>query len=309
MRVVPTKIRAYLELVRIPNLFTAMADVGMGFLFTHATHTPGDGWRLALLVAASSAFYAGGVVLNDVFDFETDRRERPKRPLPSGRISLAAARWLGWELLLVGLLLAWTAAYLSRTMGPGVVGSALVCCILLYDGPLKQTPLGPIVMGACRFFNVLLGMSALAAPWQIAQWVVAGAIGTYVAGIAWFARTEAETSNRFHLVMAAGVILAGIGMLSPVPRMTDQPVPLLVNQPERWTLLLVVLAALIAFRCFRAVIEPTPYRVQTAVRQCILSLVVLDAAVCFVVQGLLGAVLVLSLLIPAMVLGQWVYST
>ena len=45
------------------------------------------------------------MVLNDVFDLEIDRRERPERPLPSGRVSLRAARLLGWTLLVLGMLL------------------------------------------------------------------------------------------------------------------------------------------------------------------------------------------------------------
>ena len=46
--------RKYLQLVRLPNLFTAMADVTMGFLFTHAAFGRGDAWVFALLLAASS---------------------------------------------------------------------------------------------------------------------------------------------------------------------------------------------------------------------------------------------------------------
>ena len=32
-----SKLRAYLELLRLPNVFTAIADVLMGFLLTHAS--------------------------------------------------------------------------------------------------------------------------------------------------------------------------------------------------------------------------------------------------------------------------------
>jgi 4-hydroxybenzoate polyprenyltransferase len=112
-------LRGYLELVRLPNVFTAMADVAMGFLFTRADFLPGeDGWLLGLLLAASSLLYAAGVVLNDVFDLEVDAVERPHRPLPSGRVSPAVARWLGWELLVVGLAAAWwPAAWCCTTAG------------------------------------------------------------------------------------------------------------------------------------------------------------------------------------------------
>ena len=85
----------------------------MGFLFVEAAWAwdgdgptavllPVGGWVLGLLVAASTALYASGVVLNDVFDLEQDRQDRPDRPLPSARISLRAARWLGWESMLLG---------------------------------------------------------------------------------------------------------------------------------------------------------------------------------------------------------------
>ncbi len=87
----------YVQLLRLPNLFTAMADVAMGFLFVRASWAwnpapinlrPIGAWVLALLALASALLYAAGVVLNDVFDLERDRRERPERPLPSGRVSL-----------------------------------------------------------------------------------------------------------------------------------------------------------------------------------------------------------------------------
>jgi len=307
----PSTLRAYLQLVRAPNLFTAMADVAMGFLFTHAAIGGGDAWVFGLLVGASTLVYAAGVVLNDVFDFPVDARERPDRPLPSGRISLAAARWLGWELLLVGLALAWLAAFLADDLRPGFVGTGLAACVVLYDAVLKRTALGPVAMGGCRMLNVLLGMSAAAAPWHDEHWLVAAAMGTYIAGVTWFARTEAGQSSRRHLAPATAVIVAGIGLLGLVPGRCDpdQIVLLLREEPGRWTLLMAVFGALVGFRCLRAVVEPAPYRVQMAVKQCILSLVILDAAACFVVRGIPGAVMVLVLLIPTVVLGSWIEST
>ena len=79
------QLRDYLELMRLPNVFTSMADVAMGFLFVRELATAIDAWLLAVLLGASSLLYLAGVVLNDVFDLELDSRERPDRPLPSGR--------------------------------------------------------------------------------------------------------------------------------------------------------------------------------------------------------------------------------
>ncbi|MHC4399683.1 MAG: UbiA family prenyltransferase [Planctomycetota bacterium] len=307
-RLSPT-LHAYLQLVRLPNLFTAMADVVMGFLFTHAAMGSAD-WRvLGLLVAASTMLYAAGVVLNDVFDLEIDSRQRPHRPLPSGRVSPTAARWLGGELIVFGLAAAWAAAYLADDFRPGLVAAALAASVLLYDGLLKRTPLGPVAMGACRTLNVLLGMSAAAGPWRDEHWLVAASIGTYIVGLTWFARKEAGRSSRWQLAAATVVMMAGVAVLAWLPERTDRVVRLLVEQPGRWWLLMTVLAVLIGYRCLWAVADPTPPRVQMAVRQGILSLVILDAAACFVVCGLEGAVAVLALLVPTVVLGRWIEST
>ena len=80
----PSTFRSYLELLRVPNIFTAMADAAMGALFVEAD-LHGGGPFIGLLIAASSLLYAAGVVLNDVFDVELDRAERPERPLQIGR--------------------------------------------------------------------------------------------------------------------------------------------------------------------------------------------------------------------------------
>ena len=75
--------RAYFELLRFPAVFTAVADVMMGYLVTHGNLEPIH--VFALLVAASSLMYLSGMVLNDVFDLDADTRERPGgRFLPAG---------------------------------------------------------------------------------------------------------------------------------------------------------------------------------------------------------------------------------
>ncbi len=301
--------RAYLELVRLPNIFTAMADVAMGFLFVRAISGPRDGLVLGLLVTASSLLYAAGVVLGDLFDMQIDARQRPERPLPSGRVLPAVAAWLGWELLLIGVALAWVVAFFTGNLRPGVVAGLLAACIVLYDARLKRTPVGPVLMGACRMLNVLLGMSVAAAPWQVEHWLVAGGIGAYIVGVTWFARTETRQSSRVQLAAATTVMMAGIALLAWFPSWTDELVPSIRQQPGRWGLLMVILGVLIGWRCLRAVVEPAPRRVQTAVEQCILSLVILDAAVCYAMRGTLEAVMILWLLLPVMLLGRWIRLT
>ena len=302
-------LRAYAELVRLPNLFTAMADVAMGFLYTHGEFGPGDPWILGLLLASSTSLYAAGVVLNDVADAEVDARGRPERPIPSGRVSLRAARRLGWSLLLFGAALAVAAAVVAGVLRPAVVGVVLAGCVVLYDGYLKRTPAGPIGMGACRMLNVLMGMSVQPLAWRAEHWLVAAALGTYIVGVTWLARREAGRSSRWQLALATAVILAGMGLLIPLPAAAEDPIEWLQIDPSRWYLLILILGGLTGWRCLHAVVDPYPENVQTAVRHCIHTVVVLDAVACYVVRGVPGAIVVFFFLLPAVLLGRWIDAT
>ena len=95
------KILPWLQLFRLPNVFTAIADVLMGFLFINLGYQPVQ-WLIPLIVS-TCCLYSAGMVLNDVFDVEVDREERPQRPLPSGKISVSLARNVGFGLLAAGI--------------------------------------------------------------------------------------------------------------------------------------------------------------------------------------------------------------
>lgn len=304
----------YLRLLRLANVFTAMADVMMGYACVQRGLVPLP--PLAGLLAASALLYMAGMVLNDVFDIEVDRRERPQRPLPAERISLRAARILGFTLLVAGVAAGWGTALATTGGSSGVVASLLAGCILLYNGGVKATPLGPLMMGTCRCLNVLLGASLSGTDaaedalltFPIYVLVAAIGMGVYVVGVTWYARREAQSSEGWHLAAAILVMLAGIACLGLLHR--NFPQGFRPALPERWWLLMLALLGLpIARRCVMTVADPVPERVQAAVKQCLLSIIVLDAAVTFVVGNWYDAVMVLSLLVPAVLLGRWVYWT
>ncbi len=293
---------AYLQLFRLPNLFTAIADVAMGFLVVHGVKPDAS---FVVLVGASCLLYTAGMVLNDVFDYDVDLAERPERPLPSGRVDRRWAKQLGFGMLITGAGIAWI-------VGPrsGSIASLLAVAVLLYDGGAKKTIAGPVVMGSCRLLNVLLGMStglavASFAGFAVDQLLIAVGIGVYVAGITWFARSEARTSQRGSLTFGLAVMGLGIMLLALLPwsirlNLTDKLV---------WPSLLILLMVSVVRRCVMAIAEPTPSRVQQAVKHSILTLIVLDAAVVLAVLGPLPFLAILALLVPTMVLGKWVYST
>jgi 4-hydroxybenzoate polyprenyltransferase len=310
-------LRAYAQLLRLPNVFTAMADIGLGALVTGAL--PQHTADFLLLLLGSCCLYCAGMVWNDYFDQEQDRRERPFRPIPSGRVAPAAAARLGTVLLAAGV----ACAVLADLVGKDCWCSTVVACllavtILLYDGWLKRTMLGPVAMGACRFLNVLLGLSVVAGaigPWGF---VLALVVGVYVAGVTWFARTEARESEAFVLAAAAAVMLLGLLLSLPLPVLrqlgalptdADEPVSRAVWWGQAlFPYLLAAFAFYVGLPVVRAVARPLPQLVQRAVKRAVLGLVLLDAILATALAGPLSLTLVL-LLLPALYLGRWLYST
>lgn len=301
-----SNIVAWLQLLRLPNVFTALADVMMGYLVYFRELRPVV--HFAFLAATSTLLYLSGMVLNDVFDAETDARDRPDRPIPSGRISLRAATTVGWGMLTTGLVFAWFLSYIANDWRPGAIATLLASCILLYDGALKRTRLAPLIMGECRMLNVLLGMSLMLIPWGKAEILIAVGIGVYIIGVTIFARTDARISSRGRLVSGLAVLLCGLAVLAAVPILTADRPPLEVTRLG-WYLLWTCLAIVTCRRCVLAVIDPSPRLVQYAVRNCVQSIIVLDAAVCVGYASTEWGFVVLSLMIPTLILTAWLNAT
>jgi 4-hydroxybenzoate polyprenyltransferase len=307
---------AWLQLLRLANVLTAVADVAMGYLVTHGDLRPFG--YFASLAAASSLLYLSGMVLNDVFDADVDARDRPQRPIPSGRVSLKSAAAVGWAMLSSGVLVAWFISFAVSNWRPGAVATLLAICVVLYDAVLKRTPFAPLAMGACRVLNALLGMSLAplaaqaASPYvswgSTAAWLIAIGIGIYIVGVTIFARTEARASFRTRLIGGLAVLLVGMALLAATPALSryDPSVKVSLNG---WYLLWAALALITARRCGLAVSEPSPPRVQVAVRHCVQSIIVLDAAVCVGYASPIWGLVVLSLIFPTVVLAQWLKAT
>jgi hypothetical protein len=304
-----SRVHAYAQLLRLPNVFTALADICLGLLTTAVL---GDApvtarWWLTggCLLAASACLYSAGMVWNDWFDLEQDRRERPFRPLPSERLSTKSAARLAGALTVAGLAFAALAGLHAPVWDqtPLAIAAILVTAILLYDGWLKRTWAGPVGMGACRFLNVLLGLSL----WDEAlrSWGlhVAAIVGLYIVGVTWFARTEARASRRGQLVAAAIVMAAALVLALPLPLWFSPGAtsPLFVY-------LLVATGFFVGWPIYQAILRPTPTPVQAAVKQAVFGLVVLDATLATALAGVIGLAILL-LLLPAIYVGRWVYST
>lgn len=323
--------REWLRLVRFPAVFTALADVAMGFLFVRPSLSPLVSF-LALGVT-TICHYAAGMIWNDVCDIDQDRRERPDRPLPSGRIGMAAAHRAGAMLLIAGVAAGWFASWTLWTAGteaawrPGLVATILPLVILAYDAWLKRTPWGPWAMGACRGLNVLLGMSANGilvtkassgpAPWFLgvdtSGWVVVAGYSLYIVGVTQFARGEADRVVRSRLALGLVGIVLGLVILGLFPRTgafaTGQR-GLALADPMVWPILIALLTFTIVRRCMVAIRTSRIDLVQSAVGHALRSTIVLNAAICLAVRPPIAwSLLILSLLIPMLLIGRRMYIT
>jgi 4-hydroxybenzoate polyprenyltransferase len=162
-------------------------------------------------------------------------------------------------------------------------------------------------MGACRYLNVLLGLSLAPTPgWGYGVYL-ALVVGVYITGVTWFARTEARASSQAALAGAALVMLASLVLALPVPVVLKAS-PWQPTTSFLFPYLLVGFGFLVGLPVTRALGKPVPDHVQAAVKRAVLGLVVLDAILATAAAGELGLVLLL-LLPPALFLGRWLYST
>ncbi|MFG1918701.1 SCO3242 family prenyltransferase [Micromonospora sp. NPDC048898] len=138
------------ELVRAPAALSVPGDVVAGAAAAGAL-----GPRTPALAGASVLLYWAGMAANDWADRGLDAVERPERPIPSGRITPAAAVGLAAGLTAAGVGLA--AAVGGRRAAALAV--PLAATIWGYDLLAKNTAAGPAVMAACRGLDVLLGAS------------------------------------------------------------------------------------------------------------------------------------------------------
>ena len=284
------KARAYLDLVRLPNLFTAAADILAGFLYAGGRL---ENWiDLVGLTAASVFLYAGGAALNDVCDVERDTHERPERPIPSGRVPRSVSLRLAAGLLAIGFGF----AALTSTRAT-IIAGALIVAIVLYDTVLKSTPVAPGIMGLCRALNLALGISAAWTLWTPAALTPIGLMWLYVTSVTFFARQEAGVSSPGRLTVGTIGVCAAVAGLSALLWIVPSA------QPSFLWLVGLLLVGL-GYEGFRAAAQRSPATVQAAVRTFVIALVVFDACIAWAARGPWPALLVASLILPTILLAR-----
>ena len=99
------KAALYWKLIRPFTLLAPLIGFLSGAVIAQRSFPPAASYIGAL---AAVCLNAGSNILNQIFDLDIDRVNKPDRPLPSGRLSLGEARWLAAIFIVGSFLLAWT---------------------------------------------------------------------------------------------------------------------------------------------------------------------------------------------------------
>lgn len=277
---------AWLELLRVSNAPTVVTNVLAGVAVglqarLSAIDVPFGSTVLVLFGVVT--VYLAGMVLNDAFDARIDARERPGRPIPSGRISEARARFVGIVLLLVG-----TAALATASEATFWWAIALAAFVVLYDLVHSFVPGSFLLLAACRgLVPVIAALStSVGSDWSVLQWV-AGGTAAYVAAVSLAARDEVRGFGR---IARVGAWLLPLAACAPLGLWLAAGV-----RPDGAFLTTVGVAA-VAFAVTSVIggirtasIGAARYSVPVAVGSWLGAIPLIDAATCFLLgRPLLG---------------------
>jgi 4-hydroxybenzoate polyprenyltransferase len=140
-------VRAYVDLGR-PFTLVAPALGFMSGALTAIGAAPREPWATGLLTAPligaamAALLNAGNNALNQIYDLDIDRVNKPKRPLPSGRLTIPQVWWFTNVTYALALVLAWLVAPGGRHECFWLVAIAVVCTYLYSVPPFRTKRLG-----------------------------------------------------------------------------------------------------------------------------------------------------------------------
>ena len=145
------RLAGFIELLRPHNLLVIFLTTLIGYVVGEGSLTIGLGYAYASLAAVLVA--AGGYVINDYYDIDTDSIAKPWRPIPSGKVSPSQAYRLAHILIAAGI-------GLSMPLGFAATVFVAVNSLLVYEYSrwIKRTGmLGNIVVAYNSAATILLG--------------------------------------------------------------------------------------------------------------------------------------------------------
>lgn len=296
-------LRNYLLLIRLPNTFTVPPDILVGY-FVLGHQDSADALSLPLLIVSSVLLYISGIVFNDLFDLEEDKIDSPNRPLPSNKISVKSASLLAVTTMSSANILAYHVSQQSL-----LVSFVISCTIIAYDYKLKKTKVGFIIMGVARGLNILLGASTAFFvipddPQALFYTIfITSLMVIYVSSITLLSKGEITgIANMRKIVAAYGSLFLIIVLLA---------VALFSGIFSFYASIFLTIFSIGIGINFKQIVTGnyTSLIIQKAVKNMILSIIILDA---FFITGNLGiyyGALTALFVIPSMILARNLYVT
>ncbi len=291
------RLTGFLRLMRPANIVTAIADILAGIIISGYLSFPAFSLLpLFLLVLVTVGLYGGGVVFNDVFDAKLDKIERPERPIPSGLISSRSASILGGLLLLMAII---TAAFVhpAELMSLSVLLAVIIAiAALIYDKWGKhQSWWGPLNMGLCRGFNLLLGISIV--PAAVTQYWWLGIFPViYIAAITMISRDEVHGGKKKTLYAAAFLYLIVLAFISWLAFTNGQ-----LLKASGFILLF---AVMIFLPLSKAIKDPVAPNIGRSVKAGVLAIILMNASWAAAYGSVGGALIILCLLPLSIILAR-----
>ena len=172
------KIKAYSDLFRVENSLTGLIGVVIGAVVVNGIDfSLSDAMIVSFFGLSVMFFMFSWNAYNDITDIETDRLNRPDRPLPSGKISSSSAMigLIGTMVLSIVSLLAglWKLGSEGETdsiISSVVIWAAAILLLILYEGVsgirgLKHSGLiGNFCIAVAIGMDVVFGASGLGSP-------------------------------------------------------------------------------------------------------------------------------------------------
>lgn len=208
--------KSYLLLGRVSNLPTVWTN-GLAAAFLAAPQP--DSGVVVVGAMALSAFYIGGMFLNDAFDRGYDRTYRSERPIPSGDVSTREVFAVGFGLLVLGETLLALPGMMAGQSPDGEAlawGGALAGLIVYYDYRHKNNPLSPVLMALCRVMVYTTGAALADTAFDADVAVGAMLLALYLIGLTYVAKQENldALSNAWPLAFIALPFAARARLLS-----------------------------------------------------------------------------------------------
>jgi len=292
--------RKYLQLARLSNAFTAPSNVISGYLIVTPISEL-DSLNLVTLILSSTFLYVSGVIFNDYFDIEIDRKERPSRPLPSGSIPKQRAKKIAFGLMILAIILSLTVSWTSFAIAVFLSG-----IIIAYNYGLKHNKFSnPITMGSARFLNVILGASPafnLSLQTNSLQLIfVAFSVLTYVFVIAVFSRKEMSgMQEKRQIIILFSIVYIVIVLITIVT---------LLGFFMMWSFIILVPFAIIVGIIFKQTLSGGSEEIRRGIKNMVISIIILDSIFVSGVAGLLYGFLTLLFLFPSILLSKKLYVT